>query len=287
MSEHLVSLGNSVSETVRVFSLFRDDIQVVLDSASENEEYVNAIRPIVHFIGERSQALILLIQDGYLWDAEIIVRPIMEASMKILFLSFTTADERQNRIREFWQDLPEVNTLRQSDRARLVLERTGARGVFAKALGPLVLPDEEESTLREKWPKKNRRRLEQKWSFSEILRSSEEFMRSSFGEGFVRAATHNYGLSSHLIHCDESGLGLISDRVMRPPRERQKLTNSHAARLLSDCVSYIALAATCISHVLGKAERDFDIAVQEAEGLFEQLRCFTDDFWTYEEDHRL
>lgn len=287
MSECLPSFGNSASETVRVFSLFRDYIQVILDSANENEEYVKAVRPIVHFIGDRSQALVLLIQNSYLWDAEIIIRPIMEASMKIVFLSFTTAEERQSRIREFWQDLSEVNTLRQSGQAEVVLERTGMTGVFAKGLGPLVLSDEQVNPLREKWPKKNRRTLEQKWSFSEILRFSEEFMRSSFGEGFVRAAAYNYGLSSHLIHCDELGLNLISDHMIRRTQERHKLTNAHAARLLSDCVSYIALVAACISHVLGKAEKDFDIAVQEAEGLFERLRRFTDDFWAYEEDHRM
>jgi hypothetical protein len=66
---------------------------------------------------------------------------------------------------------------------------------------------------------------------------------------------------------------------MRPQEEREKLTYSHVARLLSDCVSYIALVAVCISHVLGKPKADFEVIFQEAESLFKQLRKFTDDYW--------
>jgi hypothetical protein len=118
-------IGAAVHETVRCFSKLRDVLARSVETASsEHHNYLHAVRPLIEFVGARNAALTTLIQGGYLWDAEILMRPIIEASLKVLFISYTSPDERSLRIQEFWVALPEITDLKQSERARMAIERS-------------------------------------------------------------------------------------------------------------------------------------------------------------------
>jgi hypothetical protein len=220
----------------------------------------------------------MLIQYGYLWDAEIMMRPIMEATLRVAFLSFASDEEQVIRCREFWDELPDIERLKQSQRARISVQRMPEGPNSYDFIRNLILSPEEEETLRKEWPGKRRKALEQKWSFSEIMRSLEV---SQPGLSIAQAATHNYGLSSHLIHADFTGVSIPIDRDNREPDERRKLIRAHSARLLGDEIHYIALISLSVAF---GAKRDRNLVVnllREAQPFLTQLEKIGDEFYDH------
>ena len=238
-----LELVRATHEMVRLFSKFRDYIVNALSTrvSVENQEYLTVAEPLVKYICDRNPSVSMLIQHQYLWEAEILLRCIMEATFRLAFISFSTGTERADRIKEYFDDLPEIERLKQSERARAAFERSPKEPLY-DFLKHLILEHDEEDALRKKWPKKSRRILEQKWSFSEIMGSLETM---PFGLKLARSASHSYGLSSHLLHADHTGIMLPIDRELREDTERSNLHKAHWARLLSDILSYIGLC--CIS----------------------------------------
>lgn len=273
-----------INETVRIFSLCRDRLWSLLEEQkSVHPEFINFTHAQLYFIGDRSQSLIILIQAARLWDAEIIMRSIMEATIRILYVCYSNENERIQRINEFWNDLAEINELKRSERAKVVLrcpEQTRGNEV---AIKPLVLPANEEKELRDRWPRKLRQALERKWSFSEIIFSLESNMDEDKGGAFVRSILHNYALSSHLIHADESGLSLLWDRNHRPDDEREKLEIAHICRMLSDSLSYLFVVWSALTEVLKLDRSELNNAYQDAEPLFQQSHTGAEDFYQTQE----
>jgi hypothetical protein len=125
--------------------------------------------------------------------------------------------------------------------------------------------------------------LEQKWSFSEIIFSLESSMGEDKGGTFIRSTLHNYALSSHLIHADESGLSLLWDRNHRPDEEREKLETAHMCRMLSDSLSYLFLVWSALAEVLKLDRGELNNAHQEAAPLFQQFHVGEEDFYQTQE----
>lgn len=96
----------------------------------------------------------------------------------------------------------------------------------------LILTSDEEETLRSRWSKARRQALKQKWSFSEMVRQLDKWTKPLFKVDLFSASIHSYGISSHLIHADESGIGLTNDRKRREDEERRLMEETHAHNLM-------------------------------------------------------
>jgi hypothetical protein len=269
-----------INETVRIFSLCRDHLWSQLEEQkSTHPDFINFTHAQLYFIADRSQSLIVLIQAVRLWDAEIIMRSIMEATIRVLYVCYSSESERTQRINEFWNDLAEINELKRSERAKTILQHFGQKQGNEVAIKPLILSADKEKELRDKWPKKRRQALEQKWSFSEILFFLEKSMDADKGGAFIRSTLHNYGFSSHLIHADESGLSLLWDRNHRPDEEREKLAIAHMCRMLGDSLSYLFLVWNALVEALKLDKNDLETTYQEAQRLFQQFNIGAKDFY--------
>lgn len=157
-------------ESVKIFSVCRDRLWSLLEEERPaHPELANFAHAQLYFIADRSQSLVMLIQNGRLWDAEILMRPIMEATIRLLFVCYSAENERAQRINEFWSDFAEIGDLKRSERAKAVVERLGSTRASDVGIKPLILKEEDERKLRDRWPKRLRQALEQKWSFSEIV----------------------------------------------------------------------------------------------------------------------
>lgn len=267
-------IGAAVHETVGCFSNLRDVLADYVDSAlPEHQDYIYAVRPLLKFIGARNAAITTLIQSGFLWDAEILMRPVIEAGLKVMFMSYTTPSERAVRIQEYWVELPEITDLKQSERARIAIERAEKQAT-KDLLGQVLLSHEEEASIRLRWPRTLRKSLEQKWSFSEIVRDVERYMESELDVAKARSLAHSYGISSHLIHADQTGVMLPGDRDSRPPLERDNMIKAHTARLLSDQLSYIALVALAVAFSTNQSRLPVFEVMKSFRDLFQKLATF-------------
>ncbi len=237
-------------------------LQGIIASAREQDpEVVDCVHALCAFVGDRATALLWLAQGGFLWDAEILTRPIQEGTMRALFLCIAPNGERQRRVEEFYEELSELHDLKQSERVKLVLDRFPHDEDLAQGLSALLLGQEKERALREKWPRKQRHALEQKWSFFEMIADSEKYLESIGVIMPLSTAMHSYGMSSHLIHADEVGLGLVWDRAQRSIAERDALELSHMSRIISDIFSYRMLTCFILCRKYGLSDvpiRNFD-----------------------------
>ena len=172
-----------------------------------------------------------MVQNDCLWDADIILRPIAECPVKFAFISSFDEKTRNEKVHEFWGDLAEINRLKQSNQAKQILQLTN---INSDLLSDIILDDEKYNILSEKWTKSTRQKKEQPWSYNEMIKTIS--VNYDFKE--ILGLARNFTQSSHLIHADETALGIISDRENRTDEEKEALMNLHEVRLLSD---YVAL----------------------------------------------
>lgn len=206
----------------------------------ENLKEINPIYPLIKFVLSRLETVTILTTDDRIWDAEIVLRSALETFIKIVFITTSKDKEEQTkRINEYWNSLAEINKLKQSEQGKKNLKIFGDSEIHRLAYLPLVLSEDEENEIREKWSKKERQQIEQKWSFTEMVISISKAYEGQPLE-MLMALTHSYRMSSHLIHGDETGIQIIDERESRTKEEYEKANIGHYLRLLSDCSVYCA-----------------------------------------------
>lgn len=227
-----------------------------------HEKELDGVLPILEFILERLGTVANLTVDNRIWDAEIVLRSAIETFVKYVFI--TTADESERKIRldEFWNLLAEVNSLKQSEQAKKNLAHLGGLDTHNLAYSHMLLPEEIETELRTKWTKSERQKLEQKWSFTEIVNSLSKNYRGKPMEIFI-AITHGYRMSSHVTHGDETGILIIRERNSRPFEDRELAYFAHYLRLLSDVFTFCAFIGIETMNLLG-LEKDYFSKNQES-----------------------
>lgn len=94
--------------------------------------------------------------------------------------------------------------------------------------------------------KKERRDIEQRWSFSVLVRKLEEIPPGILDFSSIRGLEHAFGLQSHLLHADVTALDLMRDRNTRPFEELEALVGTHVCRIFSDQVSIWAMTSIAI-----------------------------------------
>lgn len=191
-------------------------------------------KSFAYFLNSRMQSTLCLLREGYPWDAEIILRSIAEATLKHAFI-FLNHEKTDCRIKEFWDDWSEINSLQQSSRATFLIDYISQDNSLRDNIIPLILTKQKETDIRDKWPRGKIKNLKNEWSYGNILKSfsNEKKMSSIYGLMF------NYGMSSHLLHADESGIGSEIDRTNRTAEEQQIAHELHSTRILNDLYSFI------------------------------------------------
>lgn len=198
---------------------------------NKSDDYAGIARHLHTFIHERIDSMQILISYNCLWDADILLRPIAEACVKLAYIScFNDENGNNEKVKEFWTDLSEINRLKESKQVVQILTETK---IESNTLNDLIIHKEEEIALREKWTKSNRQKIEQSWSYNEMIKtiSKEVNHREIF------LLNRNFTISSHLIHADETALGVIQDRKIRENKDKLLSQNSHIGRLYNDSIT--------------------------------------------------
>lgn len=187
-----------------------------------------------------SESSLILVREAKEWDADMIIRSVMEGTIKYAFLMSGEPSEVRQKAFEYWEQLPNFSAIRHHDRALAFLDEVSNPDdpewiPFKK----LLLTQEEIDYLRNGTNKKDRSLLEQKWSFSEITRNFTQ--SESGGLKLLSHLAHGYGMSSHLIHKDGDGVGMVWERYGRNEREQSAVKLGHCARIVSDVCSFSKL----------------------------------------------
>ncbi|MDQ0455238.1 DUF5677 domain-containing protein [Rhizobium paknamense] len=241
-------------------------------------DVTQTLKRLFVYLSDRNQAVSFLVSWGYSWDAEIIMRSLYETSAKILFICLADDKEKPELLKEFWDKLGSIGNKRRARKAEFcaeILETDTVPTAIFQALN-----DERVFDFGSTGNKAERKRLEQKWSFSEIIASLDGRVVDSKPLVGIKSMLHLYGMCSHLAHADSTALDLMTDRALRSKDELLHLEAGHISRILSDQVSLTWLCAEALRHHF-KGEFDdknrFYEAFQSTEKLAEPIQAAFND----------
>lgn len=190
-----------------------------------------------------SGSVLILLENQRIWDAEILLRSVIEGSIKAVFL-MSNKDLFGSRFEEFSTILFDIEGIKQHKKAESVLQSvTNPDGETWKPIRDILFPIEVYEEMLSKYPRSERRRVETKWGFTGLIvqLSKEEFPAADL---FVMLL-HGYSMASHYLHADYTGVCTALERDCREQDKRNAVYIAHAARIISDIfwMSYLRLYA--------------------------------------------
>ncbi len=230
---------------LHAITLYHDEVIKIFSANSHNESNVDiTLKQLFHYFGDRTQAVAHLVSCELPWDAEIILRCFLETAAKIWFICLASEDEQKTLIDEFWGISAQIHNRKKAGKAHFSKELF----LHANSLDNVnifeMLEDKTEFE-RDALNKKERKIIEQKWSFTEIVTHLEKNHPPSFPMKYVSSFLFGYDTASHLIHVDDCALDLMQDRALREANELEILQIAHYTRIWSDLVGlwFISLEA--------------------------------------------
>lgn len=225
------------------------------------EPECKALDPYVRFVSAQlfidchltSESVLILVREAKDWDADLVARAVLEGTVKFVYMLLGAPDDRQKKAFEFWELMPDLQEGQRSERAsRILADVPDPDSPNWRPFKDLVLSNEKIEILRHGLNKTQRQVLMQRWSFAGIAKHFTESDDS--GLKLLANLAHGYGMSSHLLHKDGVGVGMVWERYQRDPARQEAVALGHAARVVSDVCAFsklrlLQLIKSCASQV--------------------------------------
>lgn len=236
------------------------------------------LRQLFAYMSERSQAVSYLVSSGYTWDAEIVLRPLYEVNARIWLICLAPDEKaREALVTEFWGDHAEIHNRKRANRAATAVAVARLNGASGDDTILSTLADGQSFTFSQA-DKATRKKVEQKWSFSEIVRFLEKNAPDDFDMSAIAGTLHMYGLASHLIHADAAALDLMADRKLRDSDELAILSATHLCRIFSDQASFWLFSTLALAHRFGKRDTIGDEVFQKYARIHQLSTPISEEF---------
>lgn len=201
-----------------------------------------------------SESVFILIGNVKLWDSDILIRAVIEGTFKYLFLCVGGDDEQRIKLQEYWDDIPEINRIKRHLRIQEFLSKVDAFGENSEAdewkpLRDMLLDSSELNELQNRYPRRLRQQIEQKWAFNEIAQFLAKPENDPGGYAAMKSMNFSYGMASHMVHQDADAISIIWDRNQREPERLAAVELAHGARGLSDLIA-MAMARSIATYRL-------------------------------------
>jgi len=185
-----------------------------------------------------TESVFLLSSYGQLWDGEMVLRAVAEATLKTAYI-LQSREAFKERVSEYATDHFNISLLKDDSKVRGTLAALSQPNSLTwLPLREMLLSEERLQELGQRYDKTTRRSIESRWGVGGLLNS----LRKDVSAGIPRfdSLLHNYSLSSHIQHADYIGISLPYDRESRDAERRDALELAHHSRLISDCFSFMS-----------------------------------------------
>lgn len=181
-----------------------------------------------------TESVLYLVRGLRLWDAERVMRAVVEGTVKFGYLLENENVFLAHAI-EYVDVLPEISKLKWHSKAQEAIKALGKNigNTDLRVYRELLLSNEEIVAIREVYPRDMRRDIERRWGFTALL-DEVTAPGGVFGPA-GRVFLHGYSMASHLHHMSLEGAELPFERDRRPNERREAIEMAHAAKLVSDC----------------------------------------------------
>lgn len=199
------------------------------------EEQRSTVGMLLSAAARSTESTILLCSYGQLWDAELVLRSVTEATVKFAYL-LQSRDEFEQRIEEYSLNLFDIALLKDDKKVRELLRVLPEPDL--KEFIPLrerLLSEAERSHIEEKYDKRNRSSIEGRWGFTRMISTIENNICGL--KGFSGLA-YNYSIASHIQHADFIGISLPIDRDDKEMDRKLAQHLAHFCRLLLDVFAF-------------------------------------------------
>ena len=202
----------------------------------EHGENQDVVVPLFTSLHSTSESVLILLLNQAIFDADVLLRTVMEGTIKYCYLMTGTEDEKKEKYIEYKVKLTDIDKISDHNKA---VEAVDILKEFSKnSTKPFelsVLSDEELSVLSEKYPKKERDALKRKWSYQMLLRSlahtSPEY-EAQFG------TLSTYSLISHFCHYDWTGSSSRNAQIVNSVKSDAVVFDiMHCNRIISNVLS--------------------------------------------------
>lgn len=213
-------------------NLFQPFFQQQSDEHRESDQVLGQLAMSCTLTSFSALALIDL---RSVWDADMLVRSVVEGTCKLAFMCTRDEKERKKRVNEYWHDWREISRISRHERAQEILSVGNVSADQRRPLQDLLLPEEQLAALKARYTSKVRNALNQRWSLTRMLGT---LAASDVPGGHAfRTLAHGYGMSSHLLHQDGDSVAIRWERAQRSEERERTLEATHAFRVLSDILS--------------------------------------------------
>lgn len=281
---HSKELNELQDATLASISISRDNIANAFEDHLDRSTLLGAtLWELVKYQSERSQAASYLVSSNLIWDAEMILRSFYEANVKIWYLCCLQGSTRDSAVEEFagaFLDVQAHKRRLKAGIARTVVEASG--GKFDSEIFAAI--EDDKIFKFHDGNKKERRDIEQRWSFSVLVRKLEETPPSILDFSSIRGLEYAFGLQSHLLHADVTALDLMRDRISRPLEELEALVGTHVCRIFSDQASIWAMTAIAIWKVAEVKNPNGEQIAESVENVHRLARPFRERFEATQRD---
>lgn len=236
----------------KALSLMRELLSLSKPIAQDNSwssEERSVLAMLFIFSARSTESSLLLSSYGQLWDAEMVLRAVVESSLKVAYI-LQSKEDFKDRITEYSVDHFNISLLKDDSKVRATLAALpDPESITWLPFREMLLSEARRDELNFAYDKTKRRSIESRWGVGGILNS----LRQQTGTSQVNfdSMLHNYSLSSHIQHADYIGVSLPYDRESREPINRDTLELAHLSRIISDAFALLVLRITSGYRFLG------------------------------------
>ena len=179
-------------------------------------------------------------------------------------------------------NLPNVDVLKQQHRVKSFLNTVDDPLSDSYAiLRETLISDAELDVLRAQYPRERRRQLERKWSFNEV---GSALANNNVGiknfDALRYLLSYTYGMGSHLVHQDFSGIQLIHNRLKKDSKDAVSDELAHASRQINDLVIMSSFRAAMVYHLHNRDARPVMDLFNQHQQFLEDMARERRDWWT-------
>lgn len=192
--------------------------------------------PLFTSLHSTSESILILLQNQAVFDADILLRSIMEGTVKYCYLMVGNSDEKESKCDEYEHILCEIDRINDHKKAKEAVEVL--KTFSQNNTGPfesMILSEEEEAVLSEKYPAKTKNRITNEWSYQALLKalsSDHEEYKAQLG------TLSTYAMICHNCHYDWTGVSARNEEIMSSPDGSNELFDyMHALRIVSNVLS--------------------------------------------------
>lgn len=198
--------------------------------------YQDVTVPLFTVLHSTSESILILLLNGALFEADILLRSLMEGTVKYCYLMSTDSEVREKRYQEYKNDLSEIDKLLDHRKALEAVEILHAfNSNSTKPFELSILNDDIVESLEQLYPNRKRNEIKQKWTYGHML---NELAKENAEYEAQLASISSYSLMSHFCHFDWTGVSMRNEQITTAARGDETLDVAHGMRIISNVMTF-------------------------------------------------